>query len=138
VAHLAPVKYHALGNGLALLGKFTVDGNDLQAGAVHQYAIHKHAVSSPKLAAGAVHASALGKVVIVSQSVPFPHNGAGEGVAAACPIGSQLLGGGGTTGLCGVPLDGNHPLSDGRWQVDAQNTTPDADGTLTAYAVCLK
>jgi hypothetical protein len=125
------------GNGLALSGKFTVDGNDLQRGAVHRYAIHENAVDSARIDNGAVHNADLGKVVIVSESTPLPDN-TSQSVAASCPTGSQLLGGGGRTGLTGVPLTDSYPLSDGRWQADGTNDNSGANGTLTAYAICLK
>jgi hypothetical protein len=58
------------GNGLALSGKFTVDSNDLQQGAVRTYAIDKHAVSSTKIATAAVHprARAVGPLLLLAVS----------------------------------------------------------------------
>lgn len=125
------------GNGLALSGKFTIDANDLQHGAVHRYAIHKNAVNSARIDTGAVHNSDLGKVVIMSESVPLPQNSS-QSVTASCPAGSQLLGGGGRTQVQGVPLTGSYPLSDNRWQADGTNGNTGANATLEAYAICLK
>ena len=115
------------GNGLALSGKFTVDGNDLQRGAVHGYAMHDNSV----------HASALGRVVIIKASIALPDN-TSQSVTADCPAGSQMLGGGGRTGLTGVPLTGSWPVDDHRWQIDGTNDNSGANGTLEAYALCLK
>src|SRR3954466_703963 len=81
------------GNGLALSGKFTVDSNDLQRGAVHRYAIHKDAVSSAQLGGHAVHASDLANIIVVTNTVSIPPSGQDQ-LSAQCPDGTQLISGG--------------------------------------------
>jgi hypothetical protein len=123
------------GNGLALSGKFTVDGNDLEPGAVHRYAIRGGSVSSAKLAGGAVHASDFGTIVTVSKSVSVPNADQNQ-VGAFCPEGAKRLSGGTASSTFGTPISGSRPQPHG-WDGWLRNDSG-APVTLTVYAVCLK
>lgn len=134
------------GNGLALSGKFTVDGNDLQRGAVHRYAIHKSAVSSAQLGGDAVHDSDLAKIIVVTNTVSIPPSNQDQ-LSAQCPDGTQLISGGvgsshyGTTILESRPNiapDTDHPQPMPiAWLGGLRNTLANAVD-LRVQAVCLK
>jgi hypothetical protein len=134
------------GNGLALSGKFTVDGNDLQRGAVHRYAIRTGAVSSAQLGGDAVHASDLANIVVVTTIKSVPPSSQDQ-LSAQCPDGTQLISGGvgssnyGTTILESRPNiapDTDHPQPVPiAWLGGLRNPLANAVD-LRVQAVCLR
>jgi hypothetical protein len=124
------------GNGLALEGKFTIDGNDLQRGAVHRYAIHRNAVSSVKLADHAVHASDVGNVVLASNVLGIPA-GTKDMVTASCPDGTRMLSGGAASSDLGRPITATLPSGPNSWTGALRNNS-DSNVNLTVYVLCLK
>jgi hypothetical protein len=134
------------GNGLALSGKFTVDGNDLQRGAVHRYAIHKGAVSSAQLGGDAVHDSNLAKIIVVTNTVSIPPSNQDQ-LSAQCPEGTQLISGGaGSSTFANSPIESRpnlapdpdhpHPMPIA-WLGGLRNNSASAVD-LRVQAVCLK
>ena len=122
------------GNGLALQGKFTVDGNDLQRGAVHRYAIHKNAVSSRKLADHAVHASDLANVVRASNVIGIPA-GTKDMVTVDCPDGTRMLSGGAASSAGAIIA--TLPAGPNSWAGVLRNNSGSAVD-FTVYVLCLK
>ncbi len=79
-------------------------------------------MSSAKILANAVRASELGPTQIAANTVNVAANG--NGVAAvACPGGTRVLSGGGTTSSFGVHMVTSFQSGNG-WIVAYQNTTP--------------
>jgi hypothetical protein len=133
---LVALFFSLAGNGLALEGKFTVDGNDLQRGAVHRYAIHRNAVSSRKLADHAVHASDLANVVRASNEIGIPA-GTKDMVTADCPGGTRMLTGGVLSSNLAAPITASLPSGPNSWTGALRNNSASAV-TLTVYVLCLK
>lgn len=93
------------------------------------------AVSNAKLQDDSVRAGELGGTQLaVNSAVPIAANGTAQAVAA-CPAGTQVLSGGGTTSSFGVHLVSSFQAGNG-WIVAYQNTTAAAQ-TITAAATCL-
>jgi hypothetical protein len=92
-------------------------------------------VTQGKIGSAAVHADELGGTQLaVSPNVNVAANG--NGVAAvACPAGTQVLSGGGTTSSFGVRMVTSFQSGNG-WIVAYRNDTG-AQQTITAIATCL-
>jgi hypothetical protein len=92
------------------------------------------AVGSSEIAAGAVRASELGGTQLATQQVGIAANG--NGVAAvACPAGTRVLSGGGTSSSFNIHMVTSFQAGNG-WIVAYQNTAA-AAGNITAIATCL-
>jgi hypothetical protein len=124
------------GNGLALQGRHTVDGNDLQRGAVHGYAIHKDAVSTAKIADGAVHDSQLANIIVVSNTVSVPTSNQDQ-TGAFCPDGTTRISGGVASETFGTPISGSRPDGTKAWSGWLRNDSG-SPVDLTVYVLCLK
>ena len=133
---LVALFFSLAGNGVALEGEFTVDGNDLQRGAVHRYAIQRSAVSSRKLADHAVHASDLAGVVRASNEIGIPA-GAKDMVTADCPDATRMLTGGVLASNLAAPITASLPSGPNTWTGALRNNSGSAV-TLTVYVLCLK
>lgn len=99
--------------------------------------IADNAVTSAKVAEEAVKARELGPTQVVTNGAGIANNTTAS-VTVACPAGTQLLSGGGSTTLGGNDLNlmlRSVPIGNG-WGVTYRNVSG-AALTITAFAVCL-
>jgi uncharacterized Zn-binding protein involved in type VI secretion len=91
-------------------------------------------VGSSELQAGAVRSSELGTIIQVSSSATIKgKDNASAGVA--CPAGTTVISGGGSSGFYQVHLASSYRVGNG-WHIDARSDANN-DTTITAYAYCL-
>lgn len=99
--------------------------------------IADNAVTSAKLAEESVRAREFGPTQVVTNGAGIANNTTAS-VAVACPAGTQLLSGGGSTTLGGndlIPMLRSIPAGNS-WFVTYRNLSGAAQ-TITAFAVCL-
>lgn len=95
------------------------------------------AVTGPKIATNAVKARELGPTQVVTNGAGLNNNASGT-VAVQCPVGTQMISGGGVTTLSGndlVLMVRSFPSGNG-WAVTYRNISGNAQ-TITSFATCL-
>ena len=118
-----------------LIGADKVDSGKVAPDSLTADDLAPDSVGSSEIAAAGVKADELGpSQLAVSANVAIAANGTAV-AAVACPAGTQVLSGGGTTSNFGVHLVTSFQAGNG-WIVAYQNTTATAR-TITAIATCL-
>jgi hypothetical protein len=91
-------------------------------------------VGSSELQVGSVRASELGGIIQASNSTAIK-GGDNASASVACPAGTTVISGGGSSGFYQVHLASSYRSGNG-WHIDARSGAV-GDTTITAYAYCL-
>jgi hypothetical protein len=91
-------------------------------------------VGSSEIQTGAIRSSELGPIIQVSNSTTIK-GGDNASVGVACPAGTTVISGGGSSGFYQVHLASSYRSGNG-WHIDARSSAA-GDTTITAYAYCL-
>ena len=129
----------------------SIKASDLASGAVTLSKLKSNSVDGSKVvdnslsgsdinegALGPVPAAvALGRVDYEAASAALPRGATNASVTANCPAGLSVVGGGGrVANPTRAGLNHSFPAGRGGWTVEAFNSDPGADSTVTAFAIC--
>jgi hypothetical protein len=116
------------------LGAASVTSSEVADQSLSDSDLGPNSVGSIELQAGAVRASELGPIIQVSDSTTIK-GGGNASVGTACPAGTTVISGGGSSGFYQVHLASSFRSGNG-WRIDARSAAT-GDTTITAYAYCL-
>lgn len=112
----------------------SLSADDLGPNSVAASEIAADAVGSSELQADSVRAAELAGIVQVSSSTEIK-GGDNASATVACPAGTAVISGGGSSGFYQVHLASSYRVGNG-WRIDARSGAV-GDTTITAYAYCL-
>jgi hypothetical protein len=116
------------------LGAASVTSSEVADQSLGSADLGTDSVGSTELQTGAVRASELGTIIQVSSSTTIKGND-NASAAVACPAGTTVISGGGSSGFYQVHLASSYRSGNG-WHIDARSAANN-DTKITAFAYCL-